>query len=1760
MPPKVDIKILSGKRDNAKHALYELFDEFEALYSVKPELNLLSTVFKEIESKYRGIKKQIEGIADRFVEEDVTSEDERVTNNLKSGDEIKQRYLETLQKYASYEKELSSPQLQDITESTVVLGEVATAVKQMAQNMAAKPKIPASGLERLSVPSWDGSRKTYITWKKEFNHWMSKYEQDKDEQLQRFRRALPKGSWWAEQVKTCKVIDRAWEILDIEFADRRKLMDALLAEVNSYGVVRSDPKSLARYATSISVYVSDMEDNGCPVQEASEAPFFMSRLLSNLDPKDNAEFGREMKRQKKDENVTNLVTWLHQEASLRSRGKTETEGYRSRDPPFHRKSDQHSSDISLTDDETCPLGCNSKHLLASCPVYHKSSLRQRWDIVRQNRRCRKCLRGSHHTNDCKKADGTSCDKCKKNHHRSLHNEKKSEPLESNLRPAAPVFTSQFTPPVVENRSIRGSDNEKTSGVRNVLGICPVQKIKIRDCDGNLNELLALLDTGSNTSLLSKKAAKQLGLSGPQTHLTMNLAGGQKKAEVSEMMQIDIVSPTDEDIVKSLQVHTVRKPCSNAKSVPRKAIDGYAHLKSIADKLHLSGGAVDLLVGTDFVDAFIDIHTLSGDAGEPVAKRNCFGWYILGQVDSGSNSMSEIRSVDVATLSAVEDIKKLVHQDFLGVRPTELCTCSENALRENKFVKALSTSTTLVDGRVQVKMPWKEAGPPKRSNYDLALKRMYSAEKSFKKRDCFEIVDEEVQKLVEQGFIIKVPHENVNHGQPEWYMPLQAVFTPEKSTKVRLVFDSSSKGHDGLSLNDHLEKGPNYINSLPNVLTAWRWDEYAYSGDIRKMFNQVLVHPDDQVFHRFLWRKNQHEPPTVYQWLRLNFGDKPAPDIASNAIKILAKASQVEFPEAAKELEERTYVDDIGGSRPSTEEAKHVTNTIDKVLAKGQFQIKAWHSNSPKVDQSSGDERFTDLLGHRWDKHEDTFCLKKDSVVRANKDFTKRSCLALLAQVWDPIGLVAPVTLKFRIDLQELWSAGHGWDDVLPGETQQKWKGNEEAINQILTFKFDRKLKPSRAIGSPQVHGFADGGELGYGAGIFLRWKLHDESYQCIPVIVKPFVAPLKQKTIPRLELLGCLALTRIYNTCQEALSFVNFKDFDKTFWTDSRTVLSWIKTPPREFRPFVSVRVAEIQETVGSEQFRYIRSKYNPADALTRGIAPADLQSWMSGPPFLNLPETEWPQFQDDDQSPYKEREDALKEMKTTPKQVDKGKENTRDVHATSVSEGKEGNSVFSHLLEKCSTFTKIRRVLAYVHRFAERTRRRDVANGSLTVQELMQAELQLLKWSQKHINVQSLDKKLIASMDEEGLIRAHGRLENARILPKDMRNPVVLPRDHQLTILLLRHLHRKRGHCGYKSLMHEARRKYWIIGLRKMAKAVVSNCVLCRKLRRKPLDQLMGQVPSLRVAAGFPPFSNTAMDMFGPLQIRLNRRTLQEAQVVIFTCTTTRAIHLELVTDKSSEAFLMAFRRFACLHGHPNVCWSDCGSNFVGAQEYLREVMQDWDIPKIQSAISEEFACDFEWQWNTPHASHQNGVVESLIKSVRQALNSVCKNQAFTEEQWRTFLTEITYMVNSRPLYPSSEDIWDEPPITPNDLLIGQHNPPPQPELEARVNPRHLLRSVQNRVGEFWICWMKYFAPTLLPRNKWFQTRENVKIGDLVLELNPNRKRTQWEMALITNVFPGKDGLVRKVRIKTQNGEYDRPIHKLCVIATREELSGKEQ
>ena len=393
--PKTDLKTLIGKRDNAIQSIRELFEEFETILTVEPNLERLETVFNLVEAKYRNIKKQQEVLADRIVEDSAPEADEMLRSNSDVGGKLKNDYLELAKTFAAYQKKLSSAKPSvDNSKSLETMTSVVTKMAEVLESSNSNPK--ASGLERLPVPSWDGSRRSYSTWKKEFRHWMTNYIQD--EQLQRFRKAMPKDFWWTDLVKTCKSINCAWSILDFEFADKRKLMDELLMGINNLKPVKRDSKSLSQYASLITGYVNDMEDNECPISSSSEVPFFMSQLLLKLSPGDNSAFGRDMKRDKKEENVSNLIIWLQEEASLRSRGRVNLE------EKTTRSSDNRSGDFEV--EEPCPLNCQSKHVLPACPAYQSLTVNQRWDIVKQKERCRKCLK-AHHTRDCKKGDGTT---------------------------------------------------------------------------------------------------------------------------------------------------------------------------------------------------------------------------------------------------------------------------------------------------------------------------------------------------------------------------------------------------------------------------------------------------------------------------------------------------------------------------------------------------------------------------------------------------------------------------------------------------------------------------------------------------------------------------------------------------------------------------------------------------------------------------------------------------------------------------------------------------------------------------------------------------------------------------------------------------------------------------------------------------------------------------------------------------------------------------------------------------------------------------------------------------------------------------------------------------------------------------------------------------------------------------------------------------------------------------------------------------------
>ncbi|CAB4028854.1 Hypothetical predicted protein [Paramuricea clavata] len=432
---------------------------------------------------------------------------------------------------------------------------------------------------------------------------------------------------------------------------------------------------------------------------------------------------------------------------------------------------------------------------------------------------------------------------------------------------------------------------------------PTQKVKVHSANGNSIEGLAMVDSGSNKSLIRKEFADKLGLVGESKNMTMYVAGGGIRVDDSAEFDLKISPCYDEDIVFNVRAYSVKQPCQAAKAISKKAVVRFPHLVRIVEDLHLNGGPVDILLGTDLPEAHRDFKVLAGNPGEPIAKKNIFGWSVLGNL--GENSTPGIFAVQtINDITKDQDIKKLIFQDQLRIKPTGYCTCSEKEMRDR-----------------------------------------VSKERQLVKKGKLEAFNKEVKALVDREVVIKLKQEEVNPEEPAWYLTIGKVESPDKTTKCRLVFDAAAK-MDGLSLDDALEKGPCLMNSLFDVLIGWRQNRVAFAGDNSKMFNEIAVHLDDQKYHRFLWRDGETDRE---------------PDM--NAINLLADRAQVKSPEAARILKDNTYVDDVAGSETSPEKVKKVVDGIDTILGKGKFAIKAWHSNSPEIDQD-GNENPVSLLGRQ----------------------------------------------------------------------------------------------------------------------------------------------------------------------------------------------------------------------------------------------------------------------------------------------------------------------------------------------------------------------------------------------------------------------------------------------------------------------------------------------------------------------------------------------------------------------------------------------------------------------------------------------------------------------------------------------------------------------------------------------------------------------------------------------------------------------------
>ncbi|KAL1267170.1 hypothetical protein QQF64_002845 [Cirrhinus molitorella] len=396
------------------------------------------------------------------------------------------------------------------------------------------------------------------------------------------------------------------------------------------------------------------------------------------------------------------------------------------------------------------------------------------------------------------------------------------------------------------------------------------------------------------------------------------------------------------------------------------------------------------------------------------------------------------------------------------------------------------------------------------------------------------------------------------------------------------------------------------------------------------------------------------------------------------------------------------------------------------------------------------------------------------------------------------------------------------------------------------------------------------------------------------------------------------------------------------------------------------------------------------------------------------------------------------------------------------------------------------------------------------------------------------------------GLIRVGGRLRHAKHMELDAIHPIVLDPQHNLTKLLIKDCDSSLLHPGPERVFAELRRRYWILRGREAIKKHQYRCMDCQKWCANPGIPKMADLPPTRLRLYKPPFYSTGMDCFGPFTVKIGRRT-EKRWGIVFKCLTTRCLHLDLLESLDTDAFLMSLRRFISRRGKPFELLSDNGTNFVGGNKEM-QAAYDAMIPQLRDQLAEK---QILFRFIPPGAPHFGGAWEREVKSVKQALKVVLKDQTVPETVLRTVLIEVEGILNAKPLGYVSSDVSDLDPVTPSILLMGRHDSSLPQVLYDSSNLLGTRRWKHSQVlaDHLWSRFIHYYLPNLQERQKWRKDGGEIGQDQVVLIVDPQLPRACWPVGKVTNTFPGLDGRTRTVEVQVQNRTYVRPVSRLVPL-----------
>jgi hypothetical protein len=1477
--------------------------------------------------------------------------------------------------------------------------------------------------------------------------------------------------------------------------------------------------------------------------------------------------------------------------------KSPTSGLQAK--PISQPQNVHNKNSNFQRMFHCVFCKDTSHNIFNCPGLSKLSPAARVDAVKQKRLCINCIKPYTRDHPC----WGSCKKCGQPHHTVLHDD--APPARQNIVKSATnhsiqsraqhsksksgsgthlyvnsLSTSNFdsaqsltSSPIPSVSEVTPSSSQAQSSIKipaanhivnhsasrsltdsncSSVSIMPTAEIIVLDREDQPISCRALLDTGSDVSLISEKLASRLAL--PSIHknsVIHTISSNETKATVVHSVH---VTSSDQKWSKTIDCLVVNKISLNLPpfDLNIEKFNIPSGLKLADPHFHQSKGA-DILLGASVFAAVMTCGQLTLDPSLPILQNTSLGWIVFGafQLPQHMPISNHVNSNYISSMEISNQLERFWQIEELSqvAPPTP-----ENS-RVEKHYK--DTTVRCDDGRFIVSLPRKDNFADLGQSQFQAKKRFNSLENKLAKNS--ELKAQYVQFMQEyQDLGHMTPVDPPAPEERVYYIPHHAVFKPDSTTtKLRVVFDASAKTNTGVSLNELLYKGPTVQPDLFDIVLRFRIHKIAFTADIAKMYRQVLLDPADRMFHRIFWRDEPSLPLQEFCLNTITYGTTPAAFLATRTLNKLAELEADPNSDVFQSIHRDFYVDDCISGSSTLEHATLLAQQLISLLQKGCFELRKFRSCSTELINSipshlvepseikavsDADSGIGKALGLFWSSTSDKLSIDSNVNEDLHKtSFTKREILSVIASIYDPLGLVNPVVVFPKILLQKLWLLKLGWDDKLPFDLLAEWLNIFRQLPDIAEISIPRCVLSSNVVTDIELHGFSDASSVAYGACVYVR-SISNE-IQTNLICSKSRIAPLKILTIPRLELQAALLLARLVNRVLLAFKQLNITINQVFLWSDSTTVCSWIRELPERKDIFVAVRVAEIQEATSQFTWNHVKSKENPADIISRGSVPAELcksELWWHGPAWLAKPNSHWDSFS-----------------------VNFTVSTGSNVFVTNVV-----HPLFSNLISRISSPNKLFRVVAYVLRYIHNCRHSDDRRwGELSVSEIQEAETQIIKAIQEEAfgyelhrlrqNLELDSRSSICSLSpfihEDGLLRVGGRLLHADV-PFDFQHQILLPNKHNFTKKLIFSTHQKLSHAGVQDTMAFIRQRFWILSTRRVIKSALRTCIKCFRFSQAKAEQIMGQLPAARVNVTSA-FLNVGVDYMGPFSLRLGgpkSRTFSKAHIALFICMATRAVHLEVVTELSTKSFTSALTRFVSIRGIPNSIHSDNGTAFVGANSELQELYNFLANSQNQESLQKS-ASNLRINWNfiPPRAPHFGGLWERSIRSFKNIFKIVTFKQILNFEEMYTFSAQIGAIMNSRPIVPLSEDPLDLAYLSPGHFLIGR----PLNALPVKtVNSKHVNHvqrwfRIADMNKQLWERWSQEYLVTLQKKHKWTTSSDNIKVGVLVLLKDPGAPPAVWKLGRITEVVSGIDGKVRVVMVLTDSGIFKRAISSVAPL-----------